>query len=312
MEMNEIKHSVLMITYNQEHLLPLALDSVFQQSVLPYEVIISDDCSTDGTWNVICEYYNRYPEIIKPLRNEINLGVFGNFNKVKTLPTGDVISCLSGDDLYKPGIFEAFNQEIKNKKCNPQKIKFTIICNAVDLYPDGREVIYNNYKLRNKNLFKQKIRYRLNFRDTGFSACLFQSIDPIRLDLGYHADWIYCIDQLVKCDEFIFVNSPFPVYRIGSGVVSKSKQSELILSRIKTIQEIKKQYAELLDRSDLNMLNFDMLLSEIILKNSLRKTMRFIALFFLNTNEFIKLGLLYTNTKNLIKIFLNCVFGRNI
>ena len=45
--MEKIKHSVIVITYNQEHLLPTALDSLFRQSVLPYEVIIGDDRDAD-------------------------------------------------------------------------------------------------------------------------------------------------------------------------------------------------------------------------------------------------------------------------
>lgn len=110
--MEKVKHTVLMVSYNQEEYLPLALDSLFSQSELPYEVVISDDCSTDGTWNVIMEYYNKYPAIVKPIRNKRNLGVFGNINQVKKLPTGDIISWLSGDDLYKPGIFETFNEVV--------------------------------------------------------------------------------------------------------------------------------------------------------------------------------------------------------
>ena len=101
--MEKIKHSVIVITYNQEHLLPTALDSLFRQSVLPYEVIIGDDCSTDGTWDVIQEYYKKYPNIVRPIRNQHNMGIFQNLNYLKKKPTGDVVSFLSGDDWYEDG-----------------------------------------------------------------------------------------------------------------------------------------------------------------------------------------------------------------
>ena len=73
--MKTLKHTVLMVTYNQQDLLPIALDSLLSQSVLPYEIIISDDCSTDNTWDIIMVYSQKYPKLIKPIRNEKNLGV---------------------------------------------------------------------------------------------------------------------------------------------------------------------------------------------------------------------------------------------
>ena len=43
-----IKISVFIVTYNQEAYVEQAIDSVLQQSVKPYEIVISDDCSKDG------------------------------------------------------------------------------------------------------------------------------------------------------------------------------------------------------------------------------------------------------------------------
>ena len=71
-----IKISVFIVTYNQEAYVEQAIDSVLQQSVKPYEIVISDDCSKDGTWNIIQNYQAQYPEIIKAYRNEPNVGIF--------------------------------------------------------------------------------------------------------------------------------------------------------------------------------------------------------------------------------------------
>ncbi|WP_238252026.1 glycosyltransferase family 2 protein [Capnocytophaga cynodegmi] len=252
--MKMIRHSIVMITYNQENLLPMALDSVLSQTVLPYEVIIGDDCSSDKTWEVIMEYHKKYPNIIKPVRQENNLGIFGNINSLIHLPTGDVISMLSGDDLYKPGILEAFNEKIKENNLDVSD-KWILISNAIDLHPDGKEVIYDNYKYRDRNLFKVKLRYALNFRETGFSRALWREISPIRQDLGYHADWLFTLDQIEKSDAFYFINRAFPVYRLGVGVISKSKRKQLFDSRIKTVDVILKKYKTLLDNDDIRYLN---------------------------------------------------------
>jgi len=266
--MNDIKHSILIITYNQQHLLAQALNSLLIQSVAPYEIIISDDASTDQTWNVVMHYYNRFPAIIKPFRNEKNLGIFGNFNKIKNLPTGDIISLLAGDDYYKLGIFEAFNKEVKKYNIDPQKEKFILISNAIDLHVDGTEVIYNNYKFRNQNLFKLKIRYGLNFRDTGFSAAMWKNISPIREDLGYLADWLYCIDQIEKSEHFYFINKAFPVYRIGSGITAKEKIESLIKSKLSVVLYIIEKYDYKLDSSDKLFLKKEVAYNKYILNST--------------------------------------------
>ncbi len=68
--MSNIKFSVLTITYNQERFVREMIDSVMNQFILPYEFIISDDCSTDNTWQIIQEYKANYPSIIKAFRQE--------------------------------------------------------------------------------------------------------------------------------------------------------------------------------------------------------------------------------------------------
>lgn len=60
-----VELSVLVISHNQKDLLPRCLDSILAQKIdVPYEVIVSDDRSSDGTWDVITDYANRYPGII--------------------------------------------------------------------------------------------------------------------------------------------------------------------------------------------------------------------------------------------------------
>jgi len=285
--MSLIRHSIIMITYNQENLLSLALDSIFTQSSLPYEVIIGDDCSTDSTWDVVEEYYKKYPKIIKPIKNSKNLGVFGNFNNLMRLPTGDIVSCLSGDDLYKPGLIETFNEKIIKNNLDPQSEKFILISNSVDLYPSKKEILYDNYRFREKDLFKLKIRYALNFRDTGFSLALFKEIDFIREDLGYHADWIYTIDQLVKSDKFIFIDKALTVYRIGQGVVSELKAEEFLRSRMKTINQIKQQFKHKLDKSDIKYLNKELAIHSYSLEKSFKNLVIVSWLFFINLNNYI-------------------------
>ena len=58
-----MKLSVMVISHNQAHLIRRCLDSILAQKITaPWEIVISDDASTDDTWDVIQEYVKRYPE----------------------------------------------------------------------------------------------------------------------------------------------------------------------------------------------------------------------------------------------------------
>jgi len=96
-----MKLSVLMITYNHERFIAQALDSVLMQQVnFPFEIVIGEDFSTDGTRLVVADYASRYPEIIKPLFREGNLGPTENFMQTFRACQGEYIALLEGDDYW--------------------------------------------------------------------------------------------------------------------------------------------------------------------------------------------------------------------
>ena len=88
----EIKHSILVITYNHENFIKEAIDSLIFQTELPYEIIIVDDKSSDNTFQIILEFSKKYPNIIRAYQNTSNLGVYKNYERVKELSSGNIIS----------------------------------------------------------------------------------------------------------------------------------------------------------------------------------------------------------------------------
>lgn len=94
--------SVWMIAYNQEQYISQALESVLMQKVdFRLELIIGEDCSTDGTRAIIESYRLKFPYIISPIYHEHNVGAFRNAYEF-TLPRcqGKYIACLEGDDYW--------------------------------------------------------------------------------------------------------------------------------------------------------------------------------------------------------------------
>ena len=93
--------SIVVITYNHEKYIRKCLDSILMQDVdFSFEIIISDDLSTDQTAQIITEYQDKYPDIIKPNLRTINVGASKNQYDCFLMCTGKYIAILDGDDFW--------------------------------------------------------------------------------------------------------------------------------------------------------------------------------------------------------------------
>ena len=106
--MNSIpKVSVMIMAYNQAHLIRETLDSILAQDYDNLEVVVADDASTDGMQNILLEYAALYPEKMVVVLNPQNLGITGNANVSLGACTGELIALFSGDDVMLPGKIKA-------------------------------------------------------------------------------------------------------------------------------------------------------------------------------------------------------------
>ena len=93
--------SVCMMTYFHEKYIRQAIESVLSQKThYKYELVISDDCSQDGTVDILRGYEAKYPDIVRVNVNETNLGIPANIFKIRTMCRGRYITNLSGDDYW--------------------------------------------------------------------------------------------------------------------------------------------------------------------------------------------------------------------
>jgi glycosyltransferase involved in cell wall biosynthesis len=90
-----------MITYNHEEYISKAIDSVMmQETSFDYELVIGEDCSTDRTREICIAYQNKYPNKIRLILNEKNLGAKPNFIQTFYACKGQYIAFLEGDDYW--------------------------------------------------------------------------------------------------------------------------------------------------------------------------------------------------------------------
>jgi glycosyltransferase involved in cell wall biosynthesis len=89
-----------MCTYNGGEFLPQQLRSIAEQTLLPCELIVCDDGSTDATAGIIEAFRLRAPFPVRLTRNERNLGSTKNFEKAVCLCRGDAIALCDQDDVW--------------------------------------------------------------------------------------------------------------------------------------------------------------------------------------------------------------------
>lgn len=105
---SSVKVSVCVITYNQERFIRDCLQSIVRQDFAPlHEIIIGDDCSTDGTRDIIRDFQASHPSLVKTILQPKNTGGTKNYVDVHAAATGDFIAHLDGDDYWLPGKLRA-------------------------------------------------------------------------------------------------------------------------------------------------------------------------------------------------------------
>lgn len=121
--------SICIPTFNRADLLDITLQSVANQTVKPYEVIVIDNASDDDTAKIVARYKKNG---FRYVRNRTNIGMIGNWNKAIKMGKGSHICLLHSDDLIAPTWYEDW-----------QKI---ILQNRADIYTSAIIVVNNSLK----------------------------------------------------------------------------------------------------------------------------------------------------------------------
>jgi glycosyltransferase involved in cell wall biosynthesis len=107
-----------LIAYNQERFIRDAVNGAFSQTYSPLEIILSDDCSTDNTYDIMAEMARNYngPHKIILNRNPVNLGIGAHINRIMELSSGELIVGAAGDDISVSNRVERTYQIYKSTK----------------------------------------------------------------------------------------------------------------------------------------------------------------------------------------------------
>lgn len=210
--------SICLPVFNGEKFLSLAIDSVLAQTYTNFELLISDDCSTDDSLAII----KRYAEQDKRIRfwkNDKRLGLFHNYNQCISNCLGEYIKPFAQDDLWQPTMLSECAKVLSE---NPDValvstrrriindggvVQESPLMTPADLFP-GRFVIPKNEVVA-RSLFPLEnfigepctVMFRAEHASYGFSTDLRQ--------LGDLEYWI----RVLRNGDFAFINEPLASFR---------------------------------------------------------------------------------------------------
>ncbi|ENO1850498.1 glycosyltransferase [Vibrio vulnificus] len=128
--------SVYITTRNRQEMLKRAVKSVLQQSLPPYEIIIVDDASTDGTAEYVRELKKNFSSVIY-IKNEKCEGAQSCRNKALNVATGFYITGLDDDDEFLPNRLEKLHQAFINES------ELSLVCDHIKI-DTGASSVYPN------------------------------------------------------------------------------------------------------------------------------------------------------------------------
>lgn len=211
--------SVVTPSWNQAQYIEGCIRSVLAQGVTDFEHIVLDNCSTDGTQEILA----RYPHL--KWRSEPDKGQSQALNRAFAEARGEVICWLNADDAYLPGTFDVVRRELSQPGCD------VIFGNAEEVYFDGRPagIRRARFEQRRDILLWWEKRVDLLQPAVFFRRAILDRVGPLREDL-----------HLIMDTEFWWrVSEHFPFHYVDRPLALQQRQPDS-----KTIKHAHRIYEE--------------------------------------------------------------------
>lgn len=202
--------SFVLFAYNQSSFIREAIEGAFSQTYSNLEIILSDDCSTDDTFQIMQAVASEYsgPHRLILNRNVDNTGIGGHINKCMELSSGELIIIAAGDDVSLPERTEKTVEHWQNK----DRQYMSIYTDAYVIDESGHVI-----EEREKRFPSDPVRMLLNSgRVLGCSHAwdrqLFTKFGPLMDNLTYEDRALPF--RALLLGEVLKINEPLVKYRL--------------------------------------------------------------------------------------------------
>jgi len=240
-----IKVSVVVPAYNAEKYLKECLDSILNQSVMPEEIIIVDDHSTDHTRHIALAFKDKcwkdgYCPHVKYARNHSNKGIGYSRQRGLELAKGKYVCYLSADDVYAEDYVEAMLAAADGEDVMCYSNYYTMDENGSIMYPFHAPMFssYEEFVIACVNAARS---------NTMFVCWNIFGSRKIQLKVGYDTYLRFGEDLdfllrsiLIHRVKYVHVNKYLFYYRIHQGNITTSKMREIATNNRRIFEKINK------------------------------------------------------------------------
>jgi len=263
--MSNIKISIGIPTYNQADYLAFTIESVLKQTIGPFEIVISDNHSTDRTAEILLKYKD-YIKIVKP---DHHLSMMENWNFLISQMSGEWISLISSDDLYKCNFIEQVSKEIRRNK------KAVLIRGGTEYINQTGSIVGRSLLLSTKyrakfpaNFMSQLNGPKVSFASFCIKKSVFEKVAGFSTALSLNADWDLWL-RISPYGEFISIKKCIAQYR--ASYRKKISQERIVLEvqddyyiHNNTIPSIVNCHSELINSSKVSKSNMNRYVKDLV------------------------------------------------
>lgn len=220
------KVTVCVITYNQENYIRQCLQSIVDQETdFDFEVIVGEDCSTDGTRAIVQEFTERYPDVVKPIYQEKNIGGgCHNYLTVHQAARGEYVAHIDGDDAMLPHKLQCqANLMDENNNCPASFHLMEII--------DEKSIRSGKFWLRESYNAQLSLEGLLmGHPNVGHSSIMYRRLCLKDFLANRNSDFIdlHIYVALASIGPLMPINKILGLYRIGVGASANEKVLDLV------------------------------------------------------------------------------------
>lgn len=268
------KVSVCVVTYNQENYIMQCLQSIIDQKTdFKFEIVVSDDCSTDETGKIVRAFAEKYPLIVRNVSPTVNIGPFENYWRVHLQATGEFIAHMDGDDFALPNKLQAQSDLLTNNAT------MNIVWHAVDFISSNGKYIKTNKLAHSNIIFDRGDLINLMVIGTHSSKMYRSPRQNNKKLTGPILDIYMNIHHIGDGKATLIQEYPFGVHRLGIGISSLNYNTRYILLEI--LNRLLTEFPS--HKVDVNSASFHLLMSDIkrrapTFKNSLSLYLRTLSL----------------------------------
>ncbi|MFI3836492.1 glycosyltransferase family 2 protein [Streptococcus equinus] len=240
-----MKVSIICTNYNKEAWIEEAIQSFLNQKCnFDYEIILVDDASSDHSPQIIEHYAKQFPEKIKAVFHQENLGITKTWIEVCKLAQGDYIARCDGDDYWTDEYKLQKQVEIldKSETSSWSCSDFDIISESGELR--HKEAIKNGI-IRKMSSFEEMLAFR---GMTMSSTWLIDRKLMLEVNEAISPDAVddtFCLQlELFTKTELTFLPEATTVYRLHEGSDSHPASVEKMSKRFEKLQETQEEYLD--------------------------------------------------------------------